>query len=243
MPKKHSKNGAKKTWNFALNGRRILEEATKLLRVGGKLVYSTCTFSYAEDEGQVFNYLQKHPNMRLIKQEKLYPHKVDGEGHFVALFEKIDGEEQANIKGVKRIVSRETDKQIRAFEKEYLQGVRFENLHEVGSVVYALPSGAFEFEGLQIVRAGVKLGEMKNGRFEPDHALVMASRKDEWKLALDLEENDPRVKAFLHGDSISLQGESLKNGWCAVCVEGYPIGLGKVVGDVVKNHLPKGLRV
>ena len=221
----------------------ILQEATKVLRVGGLLVYSTCTFAYQEDEGQVLDYLQKHPNMRLVKQEKLYPHKVAGEGHFVALFEKIEGSDSEEVKGMKRNVSRETDKQIRAFEKDYLQGVRLENLHEVGEAVYALPKGVFSFDGLQILRAGVRLGEMRNGRFEPDHALVMASQKSGWKIALDLQENDERVAAFLHGESLQLkEEENLQNGWCAVCVEGYPIGLGKVVNGVVKNHLPKGLR-
>jgi NOL1/NOP2/fmu family ribosome biogenesis protein len=51
------------------------------------------------------------------------------------------------------------------------------------------------------------------------------------------------VRAFLHGESITLwANEDLGNGWCAVCVEGYPIGLGKAVNGVIKNHLPKGLR-
>ena len=221
----------------------ILHEATSVLRVGGMLVYSTCTFSYAEDEGQVFDYLQKHPNMRLIKQEKLYPHKVKGEGHFVALFEKIAGDQQADLKGIKRVVSRETDKQIRVFESTCLQNVHFENLHEAGGAVYALPKNCFSFDGIQILRAGIKLGEMKNGRFEPDHALVMASEKGNWKNALDLSQDDERVRAFLHGESITLlANEDLGNGWCAVCVEGYPIGLGKAVNGVIKNHLPKGLR-
>ena len=85
---------ALKEWseeNVALCAERqaeILSCATQMLKKGGRLVYSTCTFSYEEDEGQVLDYLQKHPEMKLIKQEKLYPHKVAGEGHFAALFEK-----------------------------------------------------------------------------------------------------------------------------------------------------------
>ena len=223
--------------------KHILHEATKCLKTGGKLVYSTCTFAYEEDEGQVLDYLSSHKNMRLLKQEKLYPHKILGEGHFVALFEKVGEEAEASVKGVKRIVSRETDKQIRAFEKEQLVGVRFENLHEVGAFVYALPKGVFSFDGLQVLRAGVKLGEMKNGRFEPDHALAMVLDKSAWKRTLDLKENDIRVQAFLHGESLDIrEDEQMQNGWCAVCVEGDPIGLGKAVGATLKNHLPKGLR-
>ena len=66
----------------------ILACATEMLSAGGRLAYSTCTFSYEEDEGQTEAYLKKYPQMELIRQEKLYPHKVKGEGHFAALFEK-----------------------------------------------------------------------------------------------------------------------------------------------------------
>lgn len=66
----------------------ILSEATKLLRPGGRLVYSTCTFSVEEDEGQVSDYLKNHSEMRLLKSEKFYPHKIAGEGHFAGAFQK-----------------------------------------------------------------------------------------------------------------------------------------------------------
>ena len=218
----------------------ILTEATKMLRVGGKLVYSTCTFSTQEDEGQVRDYLQSHPQMRLIKQEKIYPHTGKGEGHFAALFEKESGEElPPNVKPLKCFVSRETEKAARAFEREFFKESVLKNLHEAGGALYALPDSAFNFKGLQVLRAGIKAGEMKNGRFEPNHALVMSAKAEECKRVVNLLETDARVEKYLRGETIDFD---IENGWCAVCIEGITMGLGKAVNGTIKNHLPKALR-
>ena len=223
----------------AARQKRILESATKMLRVGGRLVYSTCTFAPAEDEGQVCDYLQSHAEMRLLRQEKLYPHKIDGEGHFVALFEKSGEQVSAYIKEIKPFISKTSEQAFRAFEKEFLVTPKVRRLHEVGGVLYDLPENVFDWKGLQVLRVGVRLGEVKNGRFEPSHSLVLCADKEELKNVVDLSITDPRVEKYLRGETIE---SDTKNGWCAVCVEGYPIGLGKTVNGTVKNHLPKGLR-
>ena len=242
---------ALKEWseeNVALCAQRqahILHEATKMLRVGGRLAYSTCTFATAEDEGQVCDYLQKHPQMRLLKQEKLYPHTSKGEGHFVALFEKTAEDEPTQkvfLRELKHSVSTVGEKTYREFEKNFFKNKRFENLHEVNGVLYALQSGVFDFKGLQVLRAGVRLGEVKNGRFEPDHALIMCVRAEECQNAVNLEETDGRVEKYLRGETFEYEGSDVKNGWCAVCVDGFTLGFGKLVNGTVKNHLPKALR-
>ncbi len=219
--------------------KRILDEATKMLKVGGRLVYSTCTFAYAEDEGQVCDYLQNHKEMQLIKQEKLYPHKMDGEGHFAALFEKISGEESVRIKEEKGSISRDSEKAYKDFEKMFFVKQSKTRLHEVGGILYELPEGVFEWKGMQVLRVGVRLGEVKNGRFEPSHSLAMSVKKEDCKNVVDLETSDSRLEKYFRGDTIQAD---IPNGWCLVCVEGYPIGLGKAVNGVIKNHLPKGLR-
>ena len=218
----------------------ILDEATKMLRVGGKLVYSTCTFSTEEDEGQLRDYLLSHPQMRLLKEEKIYPHKAKGEGHFAAVFKKETGEEiSPQIRPLKRFVSRETEKAARAFEKDFFKESVLKNLHEAGGALYALPDGVFDFKGLQVLRAGVKVGEMKNGRFEPNHALAMSAKAEECKRVVNLSQTDARVEKYLRGETIDFD---IENGWCAVCIEGITMGLGKAVNGTVKNHLPKALR-
>jgi NOL1/NOP2/fmu family ribosome biogenesis protein len=220
----------------------ILDCATEMLKKGGRLVYSTCTFAYAEDEGQVCDYLQKHPEMRLIKQEKLYPHKIDGEGHFVALFEKQSRVEEwdTRLKEGRVSVTQDGQKAFRDFEKQCLTERFAFRLHEVNGILYELPEGVFDWKGLQVLRVGVRLGEVKNGRFEPSHSLAMCMRREECKNTLNLSQTDCRVEKYLRGETLDC--EDAQNGWCLVCVEGLPIGWGKAVNGVIKNHLPKGLR-
>ena len=220
----------------------ILDEGTKMLKVGGRLVYSTCTFAEAEDEGQVREYLKNHPEMRLIKQEKLYPHKIEGEGHFAALFEKTARVEEweSRIKETKPWCSHEAEKAYRDFEKSFFKERFAKRLYEANGILYELPENVFEWKGLQILRVGVRLGEVRNGRFEPSHSLAMCIQKSEIKNALDLEETDPRLEKYLRGETV--EDGAISNGWCVVCVHGYPLGLGKAVNGTVKNHYPKGLR-
>ncbi|MBQ9113851.1 MAG: RsmF rRNA methyltransferase first C-terminal domain-containing protein [Clostridia bacterium] len=236
---------ALKEWseeNVALCARRqsrILNEATKMLKKGGLLVYSTCTFAFDEDEGQVQSYLQGHPYMRLVKQEKLYPHKIKGEGHFVALFERLDEGETADVKLAKPVISRTAEKVYADFEKSFFNALFAKNLHEVNGTLYALPDNVFDWRGLQVLRVGIRLGEVKNGRFEPSHSLAMCAQKAECKNVVELPQTDARLEKYLRGETLDADAE---NGWCIVCVDGYPLGLGKAVNGVIKNHLPKGLR-
>lgn len=214
----------------------ILDEAVKMLKKGGRVVYSTCTFAVEEDEAQVESFLKKHPEMRLLKQEKLYPHKVKGEGHFAALFEKTDGG-RGEVKAKKPSVTKAAEAAYRAFEKEFFVLPFARALHEVKGVLYELPDSAFDWTGLNILRVGLKLGEVKNGRFEPSHALAMAVKKEECNGAVEL--CGENVEKFLRGESVEADG---KKGWRAVCVDGYPVGMGKCVDGTVKNHIPKGVR-
>ena len=180
--------------------------------------------------------------MRLLKQEKLYPHKVDGEGHFAALFEKIGktGEWDTRLMEAKLWCSRDAEKAYRDFEKAFFKQKFARRLYEANGILYDLPEGVFDWKGLQVLRVGVRLGEVKNGRFEPSHSLALCVEKAECQNALDLSETDPRLEKYLRGESV--EDEKIGNGWCVVCVHGYPLGLGKAVNGTVKNHYPKGLR-
>ncbi|MBQ8295470.1 MAG: RsmF rRNA methyltransferase first C-terminal domain-containing protein [Clostridia bacterium] len=225
----------------------ILTEATKMLKVGGRLAYSTCTFSEEEDEGQVRDYLKNHPEMRLMKEEKLYPHKIKGEGHFAALFEKIaaTAEWDSRIKEAKYSVTPTSEKIYREFEKTFFKEKFAKRLYEVNGVLYDLPEGVFDWKGLQVLRVGVRLGEIKNGRFEPSHSLALCVKKEECNNVLNLLPTDARLQKYFRGETLEtteMEENRIKNGWCIVCVEGYPLGLGKAVSGTIKNHLPKGLR-
>ena len=126
----------------------------------------------------------------------------------------------------------------REFEKAFFFEPFAKELYEAGDCLYALPEGAFDWKKLRLVRAGVKLGEMKNGRFEPCHALAMCVKKEECQNVVELGLEDKRADKFLGGETV--EDERVQDGWCLVCVDGYPVGLGKAVRGTVKNHIPKG---
>ena len=68
----------------AARQKEILDNAAVMLKPGGVIVYSTCTFSKEENENVIEYFLERHPDFTLEEMERFWPHKVDGEGHFVA---------------------------------------------------------------------------------------------------------------------------------------------------------------
>lgn len=217
---------------------RILNEAAKMLAGGGRLVYSTCTFSREEDEEQTRNFLTTHKDFRLLSEEKLLPHKARGEGHYCAVFEKTQGGRR-DLPLQKSNASASARKLFDEFCLAALGETKNYALYENGGALFALPPQCFVWKGLKLLRCGVKLGEIIKNRFEPAHAYALSLKRGEAKNALNLAYDDPRLMKFLRGESV----EGRVCGWCAVCVDGYPLGWGKGVGGTVKNHLPHGLRL
>lgn len=214
----------------------ILECAHKMLKKGGTLVYSTCTFSREEDEEQIQNFLLRHGEYLLLKEEKLLPHRVKGEGHYAACLKKTEGDE-GEVKRFKFSLSAADEKLYRAFEKEFLS-VRLTNIYRAKDSFYALPEGMFAFQGLKVLRAGVKVASVLKDRLEPCHALAMSLKKEEVNSFVSLKREE--AEKYLRGEQIVLEG---KKGWCVVGYLDYPLGIGKLSDGVVKNHYPKGLRL
>lgn len=75
----------------AARQKEILDNAATMLKAGGTIVYSTCTFSKEENEDVIEYFLQEHPDFTVEKLERFWPHKQDGEGHFVAKLVRSGG--------------------------------------------------------------------------------------------------------------------------------------------------------
>lgn len=215
----------------------ILDSADRALRRGGVMVYSTCTFADEEDEGQIERFLSDHPDYKLIRSEKLYPHKCEGEGHFAVLLQKNGGEEGEIAPFVPQFKDKKLLKVFREFESSCLKVQPFENLHLVSDTLYSIPQGC-PAVSLQTLRIGVRLGAFKSGRFEPDHSLAMALTKEQ---AYCVEVDETTALSYLGGGTFECD-ESV-SGWNVVTHRGYPLGWCKAVNGVAKNHLPKGLRI
>jgi NOL1/NOP2/fmu family ribosome biogenesis protein len=112
------------------------------------------------------------------------------------------------------------------------------SLRLVKSHLYAVPDNAPDTGRLHFVRPGWWLGSFKTDRFEPGHALAMALRPAEARRTLPL--SPAETEAWLRREAVRAEGE---NGWTLVMLAGrFPLGWGKRVGGLVKNHYPAGLR-
>ena len=241
--------------------RNIILAGADMLKPGGKLLYSTCTFSKLEDEDSVIHLLTNRPDMHLIdikpyegfshgfdtdegyhleKAVRIFPHKMPGEGHFVALFEK-DGEDYTSSK---RPVSGK--KKLPDELKEFMDSTTFEydpayiNIRDTR--VFLTSPYMAEERGLRIIRNGLLLGELKKNRFEPSQAFAMALTKDQFNNCLDLPVSDDRVIRYLKGETIDIDDFNVKSGWTLVCVDGYPLGWGKNANGQLKNKYLAGWR-
>lgn len=222
----------------------ILHSGALLVRPGGRLVYSTCTFAPEENELAIANFLAEHPDFTPETVDapwftpgpdgsfRMWPHKLLGEGHFGAVLRKA-GEEFSEED---RPAAQKLPKEWTEFEKKL--DICLPEGYPVmfGQSLYWAPAGMPEIRGVKVLRPGLELGEVKKGRFEPAHALAL------WlKTAAnvqDLSADGEQIKAYMHGETISCD----RSGWCLVTVGGYSIGWGKGDGNVLKNHYPKGLR-
>lgn len=229
--------------------REILLHGADMLKPGGLMVYSTCTFSGFEDEGSVEYLLEHRLEMECLSMERLWPHQVDGEGHFCALLKKAGQKPLGDA--VPRVKFR-APSGIEAFY-DFLKDARIKDdfvperlVVQKGSLYY-FPENMPEFAGLHVIRNGWYLGELKKNRFEPSGAFARALTKEMCGHVLDLSLEDRRVVKYLKCETIetdeAIEAEQdLENGWYLVCVCGYPLGFGKMNGGSLKNKYPVGWR-
>lgn len=278
---------------YAKLQRQIMPSAIRMLKPGGYMIFSTCTFSPEEDEGTLDFICGNYPEMEVVpaidfdsdKYEgfahgygkysdaiRIFPHKVRGEGHFVALLHKKDtsetyyGNSAVNGTGCIDASDENTEnndteytnrfdtavrKKFKAVSDEafdFLEKLKFEIRPEMLEVreerLYLLPSLDLPLKGLRILRTGLLLGEMKKGRFEPSQALASSLKKGDYENVLNLSIQDERVVKYLKCDTIDIDGlQDVKDGWALVMVDGYSLGWGKVQGGRFKNKYLPGWRM
>ena len=212
--------------------RAILASAQKAVKPGGQLVYSTCSFSPAENEENVAWFLSEYPNFELVEERRLYPHTSLGEGQYAARLRRR-GEAPATAylapKNSKAPLAE-------AFIDEACTVLKAPlRLLPDGRALLPPPLPC-ALDGMRVLRAGLLLGEVVKGRFVPAHALAMASGLP---LRQRVELSAPDALRYLHGETLPTDVA----GWCAVTHAGLALGLGKGTDGILKNHLHKGLRI
>ena len=239
----------------AARQKEILLSAAQMLKPGGRLVYSTCTFSPEENEGVISAFLHSHPDFFIEPADmpyfdrgrpewisdpaeglencfRLWPHKLHGEGHFAALLRRGDGEKPD-------ILPEERPEKIPAETSVFLQenGIFLQGCPVIfGDTLYLAPEGIPSLSGLKVLRVGLELGELRKGRFLPAHALALWLK--DFPQKADFPALSPEIDAYLHGQTLF----GSQKDWTLICADGLSLGWAKGSDGILKNHYPKGLR-
>ena len=263
-----------KTWDevrpeyFAKLQRDILKNAVRMLRPGGQLLYSTCTFAPVENEGSISWVLENFAEMdaleiehyegfapgraewgngdeRLKRCVRIWPHKMKGEGHFLALLKKSETAMEAVVRiGRTQRPDKKTRQVVDAFFVDCKWEPDWERIEVRGEKVYLVPELPEKLQGIHFLRNGLYMGDLKKDRFEPSQQLAMMLKGNDYAGVLSLKSEDVRVEKYLHGETLLVEaGEStIAKGWILVCVDGFPLGWGKLVNGVLKNKYASGWR-
>lgn len=257
--------------------RQILKSAAAMLKPGGMLLYSTCTFAKLEDEDTIQWILEEEPDLELVPIEpwegacggfdgmpviRLFPHKIEGEGHFLALLRKKDtqapdgGKFSGSIGSDNRsgAASGKDSAQVRRLEQEsdfgqweamLTQALDHSRIMVRDGMVYYLPKCFDRSWNLRYLRTGLLLGEWKKNRFEPSQAAAMALPMKEFSQTVSLPAEDDRTIRYLKGETVfptPEESSGLKKGWVLIGVDGYPLGWAKYTGSNFKNKYYPGWR-
>lgn len=221
----------------------ILDSAARLVRPGGRMVYSTCTMNRVENEDTVEAFLQRHEDFRLQGFDlpgacspggmlTCYPHRMQGEGHFVALLVR-DGDRKAVLPQDASLPKPDKGllKALQAFMPDAPVPTAM-----LGECAVHLPQCP-DVRGLKVLRAGLHLGSMKGKVFAPDHAWAMAARRPN---APVIPLDEAQARRYQAGEAIPVEGD--EKGYVLPVLQGLALGWGKVSDGMMKNHYPKGLR-
>lgn len=265
---------------FSKLQREIIVQAADMLLPGGIMFYSTCTFSPLENEKTITHLLKERPDMEVIPMEdyegfaegltsyrgevfdescklcrRIWPHKMSGEGHFMALLHKKNGVQQQ----VQQTVSQSSiwwekckglNKEQKAAAEDFFSHVNIaydeKRIDVRGDNLYYLPAPKYDGRGLHFLRNGLFMGEFKKKRFEPSQPFALALHAQDFDQVLDFPADDERLSRYLRGETLDVSdliaGEKKRKGWQLVMAAGHPLGFGKLVNNNLKNKYPAGWR-
>lgn len=232
--------------------KNLLKGAYDMLKQGGMVIYSTCTYSYEENEAMVhyavdelgFELLplsKSHglcPGVDLDEVVRCYPHHYRGEGHFIALLRKPGNSPRKVVRPMKPQVSQADLKVLKAFYQETLNKKVPAYIIENNGHLYAIKKNFPELKGIRVLRNGLYLGEVRKNRFIPSYSFALTLTKEDVKRSYDYSCDSEEIKKYIHGETLEGTGNK---GFGVIFVDGYPLSFYKE-SNQVKNLFPKGLR-
>lgn len=239
----------------------ILKDINSLVKDGGYLLYSTCTFSLEENEIMIDNFLKNHNEFLLVPVKenvqkntadginfdgcetdninlcrRFYPHISKGEGQFIALMKKTGGSGIVpKRKNALEEIPKNEQKIIFDFLDDTLQNYDRKAVKKYKENIVYFNSDFTVPSGVAF-SCGVTVGTVKKNYVLPHHQFFMAMGNEfKRKIELSVEESE----SYLKGNTVPC---SCSNGWAVVTVDGCSLGGAKAVNGTAKNHYPKGLR-
>lgn len=258
---------------FAEIQRGILKDAVRLLSPGGMILYSTCTFDPMEDEDQVMYLLEQDKNLSIVPIEEhegfvpgsaewchmdnpskelsytyhLFPHRIKGEGHYVALL-KHSGVCDSYSSDSRYIFTPYSRKRVDEIDDflSHVSGLDMNDLELRNDKLFLIPKDSPSLSGARVMRRGVYLGELKKKRFEPSQSFAMILKPEDFdnNLLLDIDSID--VKKYLRGETLDVESDAM-DGWTLVSIKtdagSFPLGFGKMLRGTLKNKYLPGWRL
>jgi len=271
----------------------LLDAAARLVRPGGRIVYSTCTFAPEEDEEVVARFLEAHPEFAVVSLSfaerkrlglegseafpplspedavRLWPHRVEGDGHFVARLAKLEKRDfaeedvEADTAPPPR-KSAATKEEFRARRKaaelfrnflaevgadawEALRSIPLDRLYIRNEEVYFLPdtwdhteSFLRDAAGMRVLLPGLFLGRVRGDRFLPSHVLAAALPQDLLGRVRSIRIDEKALIRYLRGEELAFPKET--DGHALLVYDDFPAGWVRLRADTGKNLYPKSLR-
>lgn len=266
---------------FSKIQRDIVVHAADMLMPGGMMFYSTCTFSPLENEKTITHLLSVRPEMEVVPMEeyegfsegllsyrgeafhescrlcrRIWPHRMHGEGHFMALLHKkeetsqtpVSKKQPAQDRWWEKVFGRnkEETKALEAFFSHCQMPVAPQRVEVRKENLYYMPDVEVKGKGLYFLRNGLFMGELKKKRFEPSQPLALALSGKEFDQVLDFSPEDGRLEHYFRGETLDVadlvREDPKRKGWQLVTVNGYPLGFGKLSSGLLKNKYPAGWR-
>ena len=220
-----------KVLKFAEIQKQLILMSYSMLKPGGKMVYSTCSFSYEEDE-EVIDYLLKNTdaiieqieNNPLFYKSKgegihLLPSLFPGEGHYIALIKKPGAI---------------TPTRFEESKNKYKFYSPYNAVNKYGDYLFTM-SETINTKNFNVIRYGVKVGETIKDEIKFDHHYAHFVDKFAQEKEISFED----LLKYYQGETLNYQTDK---GYILLKYNGINVDIAKSDGRIIKNHLPKGLR-
>lgn len=221
-----------KVYKYQEIQKELILIAYSMLKPGGVLSYSTCSYSKEEDE-DVARYLLDNSDAQLVNIPshmcfyikdigvRLMSSHFNGEGQYIVQFTKPGSKNKTEFKHENKF-------------SEIIKGSY--DVKKVNEFLFAVKNG-IDLKGFNIYRYGLKIGEFKKDLFKYDLHYARSNPKDSFNIVeLTLDE----LKKYLYGEQLNKTNPY--KGYVLLTYKNTAVDIAKTDGNVIKNYYPKGLR-